>query len=149
MQTPNNADDPMFQLKKSFIEKNDLVVWRFHDHWHAQKPDGIISGMAIALGWQKYQVPENVRLYTLPKVRLATLAKEIRQRLKVRAIRVIGDPDTMVSNAAFNPGSTNLGQIQRYFSGNRISTYSCAANRASGMRTNTFGMRSLRARRRE
>ena len=128
-QAPNNADDPLFQLKKSFIEKNDLVVWRFHDHWHAQKPDGIIRGMAVALGWQKYQVPENVRLYTLPKVRLETLAKEIRQRLKVRTIRVIGDPDTVVSNAAFNPGSTNLGQIQRYFSGSDIDVFVCGEPR--------------------
>jgi hypothetical protein len=62
----NNPDDPLVQLKRAFIEDHGLVVWRFHDHWHAQKPDGIIRGMGIALGWEKYQVPDNVRLYTLP-----------------------------------------------------------------------------------
>ena len=25
-----NADDPMVQLKRGFIEKNNMVVWRFH-----------------------------------------------------------------------------------------------------------------------
>jgi len=48
----NNPDDPLVQQKKSFIESNGLVVWRFHDHWHAQKPDGIIprNGHRAGLG---------------------------------------------------------------------------------------------------
>ena len=126
---PGNQDDPLFQLKQSFIEKNDLVVWRFHDHWHAQKPDGIIRGMAIALEWDKYQVRDNPRLYVLPKTSLENLAKDIRSHLKVRTMRVVGDPQTMVSTAAFNPGSTNLGQIQRYFSGPDVDVFVCGEPR--------------------
>jgi putative NIF3 family GTP cyclohydrolase 1 type 2 len=126
---PGNAEDSLFQLKQGFIEKNDLIVWRFHDHWHAQKPDGIIRGMAIALGWEKYQVPGNPRLYTLPRVSLENLAKDIRDRLKVRTMRVVGDPQTVVGNAAFNPGSTGLGQIQRYFSGPDVDVFVCGEPR--------------------
>src|SRR6266851_3822279 len=48
MHAQGNADDPMVRLKREFIENNNLVVWRFHDHWHAQKPDGIVRGMALA-----------------------------------------------------------------------------------------------------
>src|SRR5260370_29624766 len=121
----NNPDDPLVQLKRRFIEDNGMVVWRFHDHWHAQKPDGIIRGMGLALGWEKYQVPDNVRLYTLPKTTLEELARSIRDRLKVRAIRVVGDPQTPVSNVAFNPGSTNVALVQRYFSGNEIDVLVC------------------------
>jgi putative NIF3 family GTP cyclohydrolase 1 type 2 len=124
-----NADDPLFQLKKGFIEKNDLVVWRFHDHWHGRKPDGIISGMAIALGWDKYQVPDNVRLYDLPPTSLENLAKSIRDRLKIRAIRVIGDPQTMVSKAAFNPGSTGLALVRRYLYGSDVNVLVCGEPR--------------------
>lgn len=129
LQTPGNADDPMVQLKRGFIEKNNLVVWRFHDHWHAQKPDGIISGMAMALGWDKYRSPDNPRIFALPRTSLENLAKDIRDRLKIRAIRVVGDPGTMVSNAAFNPGSTGLGQIQRYFSGTEVDVFVCGEPR--------------------
>ena len=121
----NNAEEPLVQLKKKFIESNDLVVWRFHDHWHAQKPDGIIRGMGLALGWEKYQVPDNVRLYHLPKTTLGELAQSIKDRLKVRAIRAIGDPQTPVSAVAFNPGSTPIGLIQRYLSGNEVDVLVC------------------------
>src|SRR6185295_6788808 len=31
----------IYQVKRTFIEKNSLVIWRFHDHWHSRKPDGI------------------------------------------------------------------------------------------------------------
>jgi putative NIF3 family GTP cyclohydrolase 1 type 2 len=122
---PSNADDPLFQLKKAFIEKNDLVVWRFHDHWHGHKPDGIISGMAIALGWDKYQVPDNVRLYNLPQTTLEKLAESIRERLKIRAIRIIGDPQTVIRRAAFNPGSTQLGLVKRYMYGSDVDVLVC------------------------
>ena len=121
----NNNEDPLVQLKRGFIEKNNLVVWRFHDHWHAQKPDGIIRGMGLALGWEKYQVPDNVRLYTVPKTTLGELARQVRDRLKVRALRVIGDPETPVRSVAFNPGSTGIGLIQRYFSGNEVDVLVC------------------------
>jgi putative NIF3 family GTP cyclohydrolase 1 type 2 len=121
----NNAEEPLVQYKKKFIEDTGLVVWRFHDHWHAQKPDGIIRGMGLALGWEKYQAPENVRIYQLPKTTLGELAQSIKERLKVRAIRAIGDPQTPVSAVAFNPGSTSIALIQRYMSGNEIDVLVC------------------------
>src|SRR6266478_8919060 len=46
-------NDPVWKEKREFIEKNGLVVWRFHDHWHLRKPDGILAGMVQALGWEK------------------------------------------------------------------------------------------------
>jgi putative NIF3 family GTP cyclohydrolase 1 type 2 len=126
---PGNAENSLFQLKKGLIEKNNMVVWRFHDHWHGHKPDGIISGMAIALGWDKYQVPDNVRIYTLPPRSLGALASDIRTRLKIRGIRVVGDPQTTVSKAAFNPGATGLNQIERYFSGTDVDVFVCGEPR--------------------
>src|SRR3954451_15686923 len=45
----------VFQAKQTFIAKNDMVVFRFHDHWHARRPDGILTGMIEALDWSKYQ----------------------------------------------------------------------------------------------
>src|SRR5204862_7310458 len=51
--------DPVWKEKRDFIEKNGLIVWRFHDHWHLRKPDGILAGMVKALDWVKYQSAEN------------------------------------------------------------------------------------------
>src|SRR5882724_5259330 len=61
-------DDPMFQAKRDFIVSNRMSVFRFHDHWHGHKPDGIIDGMAVGPGWKKYQSPDNARLFQLPEI---------------------------------------------------------------------------------
>jgi putative NIF3 family GTP cyclohydrolase 1 type 2 len=123
------VNDPMFRLKRDFIADNKLSVFRFHDHWHGHKPDGIIEGMAIGLGWKKYQNPEDARLFTLPESTLNALAVQIRAQLKIHAIRVVGDPQTKVSRAAFNPGSTGLNQVMRYFSGASVDVFVCGEPR--------------------
>ncbi len=123
------VNDPMFLLKRNFIAKNDLSVFRFHDHWHARKPDGIVAGMSAAMGWTKYQNADDQRLFTLPRTSLENLARDIRDRLKIRAVRVVGDPQLMVSRAAFNPGSTGLNQVMRYFSGSDIDVFVCGEPR--------------------
>jgi putative NIF3 family GTP cyclohydrolase 1 type 2 len=119
------VNDPMFRLKRDFVASNNLSVFRFHDHWHGRKPDGIIEGMAIGLGWKKYQNPDNARLFQLPETTLNALAVQIRDQLKVRAVRVVGDPQTRVSHAAFNPGSTGLPLVMRYFSGPDVDVLVC------------------------
>jgi putative NIF3 family GTP cyclohydrolase 1 type 2 len=123
------SSDPMFRLKRDFIANNALSVFRFHDHWHGHKPDGIINGMAVGLGWKKYQDPDNARLFVLPETTLNRIAVQIRDQLKIRAIRVVGDPQVKVSRAAFNPGSTGLTQVMRYFSGTDIDVFVCGEPR--------------------
>ena len=54
-QLPEKDNDPVLTEKRQFIEKHGLVIWRFHDHWHARTPDGIETGMVHALGWEKFQ----------------------------------------------------------------------------------------------
>jgi len=122
-------NDPMFRLKREFVSTNNLSVFRFHDHWHGHRPDGIIEGMAVGLGWKKYQNPDDARLFVLPESALHALAVQIRDRLKVRAIRIVGDPQVRVSRAAFNPGSTGLNQMMRYFSGSEADVFVCGEPR--------------------
>jgi NIF3 (NGG1p interacting factor 3) len=52
-------NDPVLAAKRAFIEEHGLVIWRFHDHWHRMKHDGIEAGMAHALGWEKLQDSSN------------------------------------------------------------------------------------------
>jgi putative NIF3 family GTP cyclohydrolase 1 type 2 len=107
-ETKGLTKDPVYAAKISFIEKNNLVVWRFHDHWHARKPDGIFTGLAKVLGWDKYQAGDNQRFYVLPGTTLGALAKDIQSRMKIRTMRVIGDPQTKVSRVALSPGAGGL-----------------------------------------
>jgi len=108
-----NLSGEIYETKRNFIEKNGLVVWRFHDHWHARRPDGILAGMTEALGWGKYQSPEQPRRFSLPAGTLEALAKSMQDRLKARAARVIGDPQLTVRNVALSPGFNNFPGIMR------------------------------------
>lgn len=41
-----------------FIREHNVVVWRFHDHWHMRRPDGIRQGILQAVAWEKHYDPE-------------------------------------------------------------------------------------------
>ena len=97
-------DDAVLAAKQAFIEKHHLVVWRFHDHWHARTPDGIQTGMIRALGWEKFQNPRNNHLFVIPETTLDNLASSIKQQLGIRTLRVVGDPAMRVTKLALNPG---------------------------------------------
>lgn len=98
-------DDPVLAAKQAFIAQHNLVVWRFHDHWHARKPDGILLGMTRALGWVDFQDPDNPRLFTVPEMRLNAFAEGIKKKLNIRAMRVVGDPELKLTRIAFLPGA--------------------------------------------
>jgi putative NIF3 family GTP cyclohydrolase 1 type 2 len=102
--TDTLQDDTTFQFKQSFLEKNQMVVFRFHDHWHARRPDGIATGMAKALGWDTKTDPQNPRPFLFDGITLAALAKQIEDKLKIRTMRVIGDPGLRVRTVAGNWG---------------------------------------------
>jgi putative NIF3 family GTP cyclohydrolase 1 type 2 len=98
------ADDATYKFKTEFIRKHDMVVFHFHDHWHARHPDGIATGMTRELGWEGNADPQNPRLFVFPRVPLASFAKSIESRLKICTMRVVGDPDLPVNRAAVSWG---------------------------------------------
>ena len=99
------TSDAVYQSKLQFIRDHNLAIWRFHDHLHARQPDMSAIGLAESIGWSSYASTTEPRIYVLPKVRLRDLAKDIERRLKLPAIRVIGDPQTTVSRAALMQGA--------------------------------------------
>jgi len=82
--------DAVWKEKREFIEKNGMLVWRFHDHWHLRKPDGILAGMVQALGWEKYQSAENPHLFAVPEIKLEKLAADVAKRLNTPVLRAAG-----------------------------------------------------------
>jgi len=94
--TDGLKDDPAYQFKTDFIRKNNMVVFHFHDHWHAHQPDGIATGMTRELGWAKFAEPGNVRRFLFPGVPLLRFVKDIQAKVRPRTMRVVGDPDTLV-----------------------------------------------------
>lgn len=100
------ADDPVWREKEAFIREHHLVVWRFHDHWHMRRPDGILSGMAHALGWESYEQNDAPNLFVLPQTTVRELARSIKERIGIKVLRVVGNPDMRVTKIAFVPGAS-------------------------------------------
>jgi putative NIF3 family GTP cyclohydrolase 1 type 2 len=106
-------NDPVLATKRAFIQEHNLVIWRFHDHWHRMKRDGIEAGMAHALGWEKFQDPGNQYLYALPHTDLEHLAADVKSRLRIHVIRVVGEPNLKVNKVALVPGSSGFAKETR------------------------------------
>jgi putative NIF3 family GTP cyclohydrolase 1 type 2 len=99
--------DPTYQFKLDFLNKHEMVVFHFHDHWHGRRPDGIATGMIRELGWEKNADPQNPRMFTFPGTPLARFAKDIETKLKIRTMRVVGDPKLPVKRVLASWGNVS------------------------------------------
>lgn len=99
------GDDPVLAAKRAFIEDHGLVVWRFHDHWHRRRPDGILEGMAAALGWDGRERADGAPCYELPETTVGELAADVAERLGAHGVRVVGDPAMRTTKVGLCPGA--------------------------------------------
>jgi putative NIF3 family GTP cyclohydrolase 1 type 2 len=100
--------DPVWAEKRAFIEKHRMVVWRFHDHWHMRKPDGIEAGMVHSLGWEKFQSSENQYLFVMPDTTVKKLAEDVASKLNSPVVRVVGEPEMKVTKVGLSPGAAGF-----------------------------------------
>lgn len=105
-----SENDAVLSAKREFIKTHGLVIWRFHDHIHAMNPDMIVAGVVKALAWEKNQVTPKRAVFTLPETSLETLAAQIKERMGIRTLRVVGDPNLKVTRAGFSPGFSGFGR---------------------------------------
>jgi putative NIF3 family GTP cyclohydrolase 1 type 2 len=97
--------DAVWIEKERFIKEHHMVVWRFHDHWHMHQPDGITTGVVRALQWQKFQSSSDPNLFVLPEMTVAALAEQMKQRLGIQVLRVVGNPQMKVTKVGLAPGA--------------------------------------------
>ncbi len=103
--TKDLTENPLYKLKMDFIAKNDMVIWRDHDHMHAMKPDFTVLATLRAIG-VKADADVGIRapVYAIPETTLGELAARIKQAMGIRALRCAGDPAAKVSRVLFGPG---------------------------------------------
>lgn len=101
-------NDPVWAEKRAFIQAHNMVVWRFHDHWHMRHPDGIEAGVVHTLGWEKFQKSDNQYLFELPETNLRSLAEQVAEKLHSPVVRVVGDPEMKVTRVGLSPGSAGF-----------------------------------------
>jgi putative NIF3 family GTP cyclohydrolase 1 type 2 len=97
-------DDPVWAGKARFIREHKMVVWRFHDHWHLRRPDGIMQGVLNRLGWEKNYNAETYSA-TIQETTLEQLAAHVQKRLGAKVLRVVGPREMKVRNVGLQPGA--------------------------------------------
>jgi putative NIF3 family GTP cyclohydrolase 1 type 2 len=101
-------NDPTYKFKQDFIASHNLVIYRLRDNWDARIMDGQLQALTAALGWTNYQikdaVPSNHSYFDLPARPLEQLATSIQGQLKIRAMRVLGDPLAKIRKVALTHG---------------------------------------------
>lgn len=105
--------DPVHAAKSAFVAEHGLVVFHLHDVWHDRRPDGVLTGVARALGWLDAERPDVEGVYDLPPTTLGALAAHVAQALGARALRYVGDPDAPVRTVGLQPGFHGFGPNRR------------------------------------
>ena len=91
--------DDAYRYKIELLNKNKIAIWRFHDYWHSHKPDGIVMGNLIKLGWNKYYDASSPRLLTLPQpMTLRTIVALAKERLGIPSVRLVGNLNESCNN---------------------------------------------------
>ena len=116
------AGDPVYLEKKKLIEETGVAIWRFHDHMHFARQDGIYRGFDKEAGWEDYRMPilydpkgpvflkgRFDGCYEIPATTLKGLCESLKERLGMTTLRVIGDPEMPVSREGVLPGGGSLG----------------------------------------
>ena len=99
------SGDPLYARKVELMRRHDVVVFRMHDHMHAQRPDFTYVGSARAIGLEaRYETAPGSHRFVIPETTLGSLAAEVQRRSGGRAIRVVGDPTARVSRVQLGVG---------------------------------------------
>jgi putative NIF3 family GTP cyclohydrolase 1 type 2 len=119
-------DDPVYLAKKKLLDEHDIVIWRYHDHMHMKKPDGIYEGLNKELSWednaQKKERPGGKvspekfdfvdafgDIYVIPETTLSGLADFFKEKFAMDVVQIIGDPDMKCSRVGILVGGGSLG----------------------------------------
>lgn len=115
--------NPTYRLKQEFVAKNNLTIWRFSENWDARKANGQLLGLARALSWQDgyHQTgaaawAKDSGYFSIPPGSLKATATSIKRKLKIKSMRIIGEPDTRVSKAILSPGYYVVPQLEKHLS---------------------------------
>jgi putative NIF3 family GTP cyclohydrolase 1 type 2 len=112
--------DPVYREKLDYIAANNLVVYRLFANWNAHQPDVQLRALAKALGWEKYYKSSGGQAWStgngyfvLPQATLKETALSIKKTLKMKSIRLGGNPDTVIEKVALWPGLYWLNDVQK------------------------------------
>ena len=107
------ANNETVKKKQDLLQQHNIAIWRFHDYWHAFRPDGISTGVLKMAGWQQYYHPGEMVL-KMPPASLKNIIDHLKSSLGITHVKVIGDMEQVCQRVAILPGAAG-GQNQISF----------------------------------
>jgi putative NIF3 family GTP cyclohydrolase 1 type 2 len=99
------SQDPLYEEKRALLQRHDIVVFRMHDHMHAQRPDFTYVGSARAVGLDPAaETAPGSHRFVIPETTLGAFAAGVMKRTGSRALRVVGDPEAKVRRVQLGVG---------------------------------------------
>ncbi|RYG00620.1 MAG: NGG1p interacting factor NIF3, partial [Chitinophagaceae bacterium] len=102
--------DEIFLYKSSLLAQHKIAVWRNHDYIHRHRPDGVLSGVVSALGWNTYHSTGS-HIINIPPLSLQQLIGHVKSHLGIQTLRYIGNPSHPCKRILLMPGAAG-GQSQ-------------------------------------
>jgi putative NIF3 family GTP cyclohydrolase 1 type 2 len=97
--------DPLYRVKTDLLTSHRMVVFRMHDHMHAQRPDFTYAGSMRVLGLDaRMETAPASHRFVVPETTLGALAADVARRTQSRAFRVVGDPAAKISRIQLGVG---------------------------------------------
>ena len=97
--------DALYREKRDYLAAHNVVIFRMHDHVHDRRPDFTYVGSARELGLDPArETPPGSHRFTISETTLEALAADVQRRMKIRALRVVGDPKARVSRIQLGVG---------------------------------------------
>ena len=90
--------------KQELLKQQGTTIWRFHDYWHAYRPDGITYGVLKKAKWLDYNKNAET-IFTIPAAPLKKIAEHLKKSLGIAQLRIIGDMSASCSKIALLPGA--------------------------------------------
>lgn len=98
------GDNYIVKQKQELLKQHGIAVWRFHDYWHAYRPDGITYGVLKKTNWLQYNKTAE-KVFTIPATPLKEIAEHFKTSLGIEHVRVIGDLASPCQKIALLPGA--------------------------------------------
>lgn len=103
-------NDPVYLAKRKWIEDNGIVIWRFHDHMHLADTDRIYDGLLKELEWEDKKLDGNDSWgYQIEETTVGALAGFLKQRLGMKVIQIVGNPESACARIGVLVGGGSLG----------------------------------------
>lgn len=98
------GDNNVVQQKQQLLKEHGIAVWRFHDQWHAHRPDGITYGVLKRINWLRYNESAE-KVFKIPAATVQKIAEHLKTSLAIEHVRIIGDLSASVEKIALLPGA--------------------------------------------